>query len=530
MNDPTAIDNLQLEVEQLREALDAAMLELQLEDEEWRNLVRSSQHEFSKSGIDRIAVLSRLMWVKNPLIRRGVNVQGYYVFGQGVQIRARHPVIDPLVVQLIARNRDVLFGLQAQLRLDRALTCDGNLFLALPADRSTGALTIRTIPPEEITEVLCDPQDAATPWFYRRSWTPTDGRPQIVLYPDWRYRPTARPATYQTTPIVWDLPIYHLAVGEFHDWTFGLSEVYAAIDWGRAYTKFLSNWSSITESLARWTWKLTTRRSKRAVQAAATALNTTYVSGQGGETNPPPVVGSALVLGEGEQMEPLRTAGMTTGMDDARRLLLMVAAAQGLPETFYGDSSVGTLATAKSLDRPTELMMGARQQLWREVYDDLIGYQILTATQAPRGALRRSGLTRIERVSRTQEEILWINGTDGTPIDPQIEQVWPSIIEPDRSADVTAVTQAAPLVPDKALIARLVLDALRVPNAAELVQQMLDQFAQPAAAADQQPTEQESEDGRQDHQQNHGSRAASDGETGVRRPEADAGDDSDADR
>ena len=66
----------------------------------------------------------------------------------------------------------------------------------------------------------------------------------------------------------------------------------------------------------------------------------------------------------------------------------MVAAATGLPESFFGDVSVGTLATARSLDRPTELKFHSRQTLWADVLRDLLGYVIDQAVTAPRGQLQ----------------------------------------------------------------------------------------------------------------------------------------------
>src|SRR5690606_26615419 len=107
--------------------------------------------------------------------------------------------------------------------------------------------------------------------------------------------------------------------------------------------------------------------------------------------NPPPLTGSTFVAGEGTSLQPVRTSGATVSAEDGRRLLLMVAASSGLPETFFGDASIGTLATAKSLDRPTELMMEDRQKLWRDVFINILEFVRLWAVKAPRGPLRSLG-------------------------------------------------------------------------------------------------------------------------------------------
>ena len=354
-----------------------------------------------------------------------------------------------------------------------------------------------------MVEVISDPQDKATPWYYKRSWLQESFNPatgqrvssqQVCYYPDWRYRPTTRPPTIAGSPVAWDSPIYHITVGSFSDWTWGLSEVYAAIDWARAYKEFLEDWATITRALARFAWKRATRGTAKAVQAAKRQMNTTLgYNGYAGETNPPPVAGAVAIMGEGENLEPIKTAGATTSMEDGRRLLLMVAAAQNLPETFYGDSSVGSLATARSLDRPTELAMLARQQLWREVYNNLCGYQLREAVRVARRSTIDSGLIPLRAVAQlvqiddTTQQVSW--GTDpatGRGFDASINQTWPAIVEIDPKAEIETIMQAAPAIPNPRFIASLILQALRVSDSDDILDELYPPDDQPAAPAGQQ--------------------------------------------
>src|SRR5262249_50712420 len=157
--------------------------------------------------------------------------------------------------------------------------------------------------------------------------------------------------TVRGVPVRWDAPIYHIKTGGFSDMRFGVPEIYAAVDWAKAYKEFLEDWATITRALSRFAWKASTKGGQRGVAALKSRLSTTLGSGAGmGETTPPPVTGSIAVMSEGNNLEPIKTAGATTSMEDGRRLLLMVCSALGLPETFFGDVSVGTLATATSLD------------------------------------------------------------------------------------------------------------------------------------------------------------------------------------
>src|SRR5690606_19652667 len=106
-------------------------------------------------------------------------------------------------------------------------------------------------------------------------------------------------------------------------------------------------------------------------------------SGDGTITNPAPVVGSTFISGAGVKLEAVKTSGATVSAEDGRRIMLMVAAAMNLPETFYGDASVGSLATAKSLDRPTELAIKDRQSLWIDVLNAIHDFVLFWQVKAP---------------------------------------------------------------------------------------------------------------------------------------------------
>src|SRR5262249_3421154 len=134
--------------------------------------------------------------------------------------------------------------------------------------------------------------------------------------------------------------------------------------------------------------------------------------------------------------------------------LLMVAAAQNLPETFYGDADVGNHATSKTLDRPTELAMKSRQTFWAGVYQAIFAYVLRWALTASAGPLTGLGvITKAEDDGQLVEPIAWgtetITKDDGTteeqPIDASIAIEFPPILAPDRKADIDAVVEAATL-------------------------------------------------------------------------------------
>lgn len=456
---PTEAEALAWENEYLRETL--STLELQLESQGWQTLSGTLENEFSIEGLRAIRALARMYWLKNPLIRRGVDVQAYYVFGQGVEISAADEELDEVVQEFVvdAKNQDELFSHAALLMKERELQLFGDLFFVLFADTSTGRVRIRTIPPDEIDDIICNPDDAKDPWWYRRVWQERavsgPGRARTTYYRDWRYSGGKKPDGETETA-----PIYHVKVGGLSDMKFGVSEVYAALDWAKAYKSFLEDWATIVRAYSRFAWNLTVP-TKAGIVTAKAKLSTTIGSSGSSETNPPPVTGSTFIGQPGVSMQPMRTAGATTSAEDGRRLMLMVASTMGLPESFFGDVSVGNLATARSLDRPTELKMASRQSFWRDVLQALLAYVVEQAV--------RAGVVK-GRV---------IEDTDGTPTielppldgeedrDLTINVDFPPILEHDVAASVEAIVKAATLggsalasTIDAETVTRLLLTAL----------------------------------------------------------------------
>jgi len=330
-------------------------------------------------------------------------------------------------------------------------------------DPSSGRVRLRTIPASEISEIITDPEDAKTPWLYKRTWSErtlnlSSGRskltPRTLYYPAWRYVPDQKPKNIGSVEVQWDAPVYHVKTGGFSDWKFGCSEVYAAIDWARAYKEFLEDWASLTRSYSRFAWRLTSKGGKAGVAAAKKKLESTLGTGSGGETNPPPVAGSTFIGGEGYDLQPFQLRGANISAEDGRRLLLMVASSVGLPETYFGDVSVGTLATAKTMDRPTELMMRERQTFWMEVIRDIFLFVLTWAVKAQSGKLKDIG-------KATDQGIAW-----NEDVDAHLDIDFPPILERDVQAAVQAVVTALTLngqqfaLLNEPLATRLILKAL----------------------------------------------------------------------
>lgn len=429
-----------------------AALELALEDRDWIRFIGQGEIEFSREGLRTISQIARLMYLKNPIILRGVSVKRFYVWGQGMNVHAPDADINAVLQAFMddAKNKAELTSHQARMMKEVDLEIDGNIFFVFFTNQSNGQTRLRTIPLDEVTDIITNPEDSKEPWFFKRMWQRQSldamtGTPKTEAiteyYPDWRYNPMVKPDSIGRNPVKWDAPVYHVRVGGFSNWRFGLSEIYAAIDWAKAYKSFLENWATIVQAYARFAFQLTTSGGKSGISAAKAKLQTTLGTGNTSETNPPPIAGSTFITSGDTKIDPIRTSGATTSADDGRRMALMAMMVTGLPETFFADASVGSLATAKSLDRPTELMMQDRQTLWADIHRNIFEYVLIQAIKMPSGPL--SGMAKIAIVgddSDGTETIVWNEGVDRT-----IDIDFPPIITSDTKEKIEAIVAAATL-------------------------------------------------------------------------------------
>lgn len=417
-------------------------LELALEDRGWKRLIAMADTEFSRYGIQQIMLISRLYFIKNPLIRRSVQVCAYYVFGRGVEISSPDEIANETLQRFLAENI-VELGQSALVQKDEALHTDGNLFWAFFSDQSTGTTIVRTIDSTEVDEIVCSPNDHGAPWFYRRQWneqTIRNGSIVPKMRNAWYVALGARDSSeamgivasgkfngveFAQDAMGQPVFVHHRKRGGLPKWHFGVPEVYGAIDWARAVRSFYEDWATKQRKLSNITQTFETEGGAPAIAAAKQVMATTLANDMMSiETNPAPVTASTFISGPGNKITNLRTGGMMDSPESARRLVLMVAAHFGIPETFLGDASVGSLATSQSLDRPTELKFLERQEMWREDLQVICGEALGRSQRAPNGRMREA-----ERA--------------GEPI--RIEVNFPSVLEHDVASRVRAIVEAMTL-------------------------------------------------------------------------------------
>jgi hypothetical protein len=465
-----------------------AELELALEDTAWLKLSLEGDREFSREGLAKIIHLARLAVRKNPLINHAVDVTSGYVFGQGVSTMYEEEALKDVWQGFWGdpKNQAAFSDHRALIENEQELEVAGNLFFALFTNISTGRVLVRGIPVEEIRDIICNPEDAKEPWFYRRVWSEQKrdlrftgsvrGQQREAFYPDVRYWPSQRPPNFGAHPVLWNSPVYHSKVGGSAHMKFGVPEVYPALDWAKAVKENLEDFATVSRARARFVFNLTVK-GKKGVEAAKTKLQTTLgQSVSSSESNPPPNVASLFLGSEGGQLAPISTKGMTQTPDEGRGLRLMVAAGVGLPDTILaGDADVGNLATAKTLDRPTELKMRSRQMLWTGIFGSIADYVLMQAVGTPSGALRGAGNVVADPLDNSRM-VVWRSEVNDT-----LDVDWPPILERDSAAMIQAIVMAATLdgkpsaeLFTKEALARMLLRVLGEDNIDEMLQQMDD--------------------------------------------------------
>lgn len=503
--------SLERQVEHLEESL--GRLQVEIENEGYRQLTAGSDYEFNRYHLEQIIRLATMMAIKNPIICRTVNVQADYVFGRGVTFVARHPMIQAVVDEFTqyGPNQHVLFSHMAMAHQERQLQVTGNLFLVLITNPRTGRVIVQDIDAQEVPDIIRNPQNRREEWFIKRVWSDEAGGEHVTYYPALGITETSGAVVPDTDQdktkgvIEWNSPVYHIRFNYYGYMKFGLPEVYPSLDWALAYKKYLENWSSIMASFSRLAMRISGLAGRKQVAAAKSMLETTVNLNQPREGNPSAAAGGFGLFGKNVDAEPIKTAGATTPAKEGQPLLNMAAAGSGIPNTFYGDASVGNYATATTLDRPTELKMVARQRLWQVIFGVIFDYVVFQSAQ--KGDLRDQKAVVKEVIDVFSDAKLLVVqmpindddafGTVGEPISASVAIKFPELLERNVTDRVRALVNAVTLfgktlldiIPDKRLVARMLLEALNVENIDVLIPQFVDMWEKNLTAKDGKPVE-----------------------------------------
>lgn len=403
----------------------------------------------------------------DPIIKRGVNLRAAYIWGAGVQISVRDRPDQGQDVNAVVqaflddpRNQATFSTVTAKTKLERRLATAGEVFACLPTDPNTGRVRFRALPPEQITAIVTDPEDADTVWYYLRSYT-AGTEQRHLAYPDLAYSPLTKPDVIDhggtTYPVRWDAPVRAILVNEVGGR--GVGDVFAAIPWAQSYKRFLESWAKLTESLSRFAWRYSTRGDKTAAAAA-------HIQGALAATDNG--AGLGVALDPNSRLEAISKSGATINSESGRPLAAMAGAALDLPvTTLLGDPGVtGARAVASDITESSWALFDLRRDMWRSVIRDICGYVIDQAIITPAGPLNGRIIRDGDQVTAELPE------GDGRTIVVD----FPARDDTDLLDKVKAIQIAdqSETIP-RLVIARLLLEALRVDGADEVLDQITDE-------------------------------------------------------
>jgi len=442
---------------------------LMLSNLEWRREINLGWIEFSRWGIQQIILIARLYFIKNPIIQRGINIASAYVFARGVEVSCDDERANDQLTSFFQANSKV-FGKVGLWELEKRLYYDGQIFFAFFSDtQSSGETKVRTIDATEIQEILTNPDDSDEVWYFRRLWTQrvmdeTTGGPrtqtQECWYPALGYTkddpPGKRPLEQiQSKPINWDSSLLQMKGGVgISKWLFDVPRVFAALDWAKAARKFLEACLTTQMSHATIAWELSTKGGQQAIEGQKQQLQTT-VSAQPGvpgiwDTNPTPTNAAIAAYGPGTKLSVMNSRGAGGDPKEVREYLNMVAQVIGIPPTFLGELETANLATATTLDRPTEIGFEQKQEMWHDTLLIIALHVLGVNAKAPSGKLREAlklrkiTIMEAERRADKRGRLVYIKEA-ADPAKLKVKVSFPAIREGDMPANVKAIVEAMTL-------------------------------------------------------------------------------------
>jgi len=342
----------------IKEATSTVEQDLALEDRGWITLGQNTSDVLTAQTRINYVKMCRQYYVRDPLGHRAVCLWTDYTFGTGISWNTEDEKVSGIIDAFwnASANQSVLSSRGQRKSSDKVLV-DGEIFLALflgPA----GQATIRRIDPLEITQIVTDPEDIEDVRYYKREWYTPQGKGHTDYLRDYTNE-KAEPcldmsgATIQSNegPLV-----VHLALNTIGQR--GNSLLLPAVDWIKQYRRFLASRIAVMLALARFAWKSKVEGGAAAVAAIKSALD---------DQSPP--AGSTAIETKGVEMTPIKTdTGAAGAYQDGRQIKLQVAAAVGIPEQYFGDISIGNLATAKTVELPMQKQFQSYQQVWADTF------------------------------------------------------------------------------------------------------------------------------------------------------------------
>jgi len=329
------------------------------EDKGWINMSKLIQKgEYTEEQKKSIIKRSRYYAQIDPMATQALRLWSDYTLGTGIirKVDDKHENVKKILDDFWdARINKPVLSCKGQRKNSYKLLTDGNVYFALFLG-AEGKVTVRRIDPLEITDVITNPDDKEDIRYYKREWTNTQGKSVKAYYRSWQNIKDegVLDSKGKLIKMTEEALIYHMEREPN-----GLPLLLPAMDWIKLYRQFLAARVAVILALARFAWK--TKVPSGAVSKIKTKTDQTK-----------PDAGSWLIENMGSDTQPIKTdTGASGAYQDGRMLKLMICAAVGITEQYFGDISIGSLATAQTVELPMVKMFNSYQTLWLEAYEDI---------------------------------------------------------------------------------------------------------------------------------------------------------------
>ena len=354
-------------------------------DRVWLEEIRNWQRVADNGGYelpptDRALRIRRSRYYAQfePLSKHTISLWTDFSFGPGFQVVSEDEAVMRVIDDFWFGDHNIQrFGFRGQHRDSRRLLIDGDLpLIVFGAPQSP--LTIRWIDPLQISEVVTNPDDGETVWGYKRefSWE-WNGKIDVRKWyyldlnaPDAAMKMLPDGYIFQT-----DARMYMATFDSLGRRGNGL--LWTTMDWAKAHKRFMEARVALEEALSAIAWKEKIKGTAAAVTQRIADVQSTLVTDERTETNPPPAKASVWVENDALSREQIKVdTGSGNAQVDANMLMLMVGVGAGIFPHWFGAGEAFRLATATAMEAPMLKRFESYQHLWRDIYDDLFRYAL----------------------------------------------------------------------------------------------------------------------------------------------------------
>lgn len=358
---------------------------------------------------------ARYVWMNDPQAGASVSLMNDFVFGRGVpNPRAKDEAVQNLFDGFWSDpdNKRAITTYAKQITLGTDLALQSNLFFLVFDDGDDGKVKMAVLDHDTVENCVRDPENPnrVLYWLVRPrkvSWDFRMDRPDVsvsnanlrpIYYEDFSGLKEAKeeqeagardePVPLAPSDRVGKGRVYHIAVNRFSGQVFGVPEFQRTIRWYSAYNDFMKARVDMAQASAAFIMKRkikgsATQLAKMASRALSNRSDLSGALDQAEGMQAPPRPGSILDENENLSHENFKIdSGAGNAATDAHMIRAPISAATRFPQSYYGDETNTSLATATSLELPVLKAVESRQEMFEQMFRDMLDLVIERAVDS----------------------------------------------------------------------------------------------------------------------------------------------------